>query len=194
MNRSNLGNVVTNGMQILSVGATTASGMYNASKTRKSMDERRSKSDAASGLNNLSKDEREQYGLMKADKMRLEVSKFYEDNSDLKQNTKGATAGTATAGTATTETATTEGATTNKENNIPSVDDLIAQARAEIEKTINVNSMQAVDLIDKITNDIEFSSEFTKKAREKDIYISKRGEKGKFTSSLVDKKEDEDGE
>lgn len=62
MNRSNVGNVVTNGMQILSVGGTTASRIF------------RDKADSA--LNNLSDDEKEAYYKMKADKMRDETNKY----------------------------------------------------------------------------------------------------------------------
>lgn len=37
MNRSNVGNVVTNGMQILSVGATTASRVFNLGKANQAL-------------------------------------------------------------------------------------------------------------------------------------------------------------
>lgn len=63
MNRSNIGNVVTNGMQILSVGATTASRIFLGR--------------ADSALNNLSKEERTTYYKMKADKMRDEMNEYY---------------------------------------------------------------------------------------------------------------------
>lgn len=62
MNRSNVGNVVTNGMQILSVGATTASRIF------------RDKADSA--LNNLSPEERKSYFEMKANKMRDEMQEY----------------------------------------------------------------------------------------------------------------------
>lgn len=62
MNRSNVGNVITNGMQILSVGGTTASRVF--------------KDKADSALNNLSPDERKSYFEMKADKMRDETKKY----------------------------------------------------------------------------------------------------------------------
>lgn len=61
MNRSNVGNVITNGMQILSVGATTAKGMLgNADKT----------------LSNLSQEEQERMYKMKANKIRQEMSEY----------------------------------------------------------------------------------------------------------------------
>lgn len=62
MNRSNVGNIVTNGMQILSVGATTASRLF------------RDKADSA--LNNLSPEEKKDYFEMKANKMRDEIKKY----------------------------------------------------------------------------------------------------------------------
>ena len=62
MNRSNVGNVVTNGMQILSVGATTASRIF------------RDRADSA--LNNLSPEERKSYFEMKANKMRDEMREY----------------------------------------------------------------------------------------------------------------------
>lgn len=54
MNRSNVGNVATNGMQILSVGATTASGALSGFSSMK-----RRLDDASSFLNNTTKQERE---------------------------------------------------------------------------------------------------------------------------------------
>lgn len=62
MNRSNVGNVVTNGMQILSVGGTTTSRLF--------------RDEADSALNNLSDDEKKSYYEMKADKMRDEIKKY----------------------------------------------------------------------------------------------------------------------
>ena len=61
MNRFNLGNVVTNGMQILSVGATTAARTLGRAETT---------------LNNLSEDERKSYFQMKADKLRDETNRY----------------------------------------------------------------------------------------------------------------------
>ena len=43
MNRANFGNVVTNGMQILSVGATTASGIREANRRLQQRAERQAK-------------------------------------------------------------------------------------------------------------------------------------------------------
>lgn len=54
MNRSNVGNIGTNGMQILSVGATTASGALQGFSSMK-----RRLDDASSFLNNTTKQERE---------------------------------------------------------------------------------------------------------------------------------------
>lgn len=67
MNRSNVGNVVTNGMQILSVGATTASRVL--------------KGKADSALNNLSKEEQRAYHEMGANKMRDEMKSYNERQS-----------------------------------------------------------------------------------------------------------------
>lgn len=78
MNRSNVGNVVTNGMQILSVGATTASRIF------------RDRADSA--LNNLSPEERKSYFEMKANKMRDEMREYNskkESVDDLMGYTKG---------------------------------------------------------------------------------------------------------
>lgn len=69
MNRSNVGNIVTNGMQILSVGATTASRIF------------RDKADSA--LNNLSPKERKDYFEMKANKMRDEMREYNSKNESV---------------------------------------------------------------------------------------------------------------
>ena len=61
MNRFNFGNIATNGMQILSVGATTASRVFGK---------------AENALNNLSDDEKSAYYKMKADKMRDETTQY----------------------------------------------------------------------------------------------------------------------
>ena len=61
MNRANYGNVVTNGMQILSIGATTAAITLGRAET---------------ALNNLSKDERKSYFKMEADKLRDEINRY----------------------------------------------------------------------------------------------------------------------
>lgn len=74
MNRSNIGNVVTNGMQILSVGATTASKVLLGR--------------ADSALNNLTKEERGKYFQMKADKMKDEIADYYGDKKEVKENIK----------------------------------------------------------------------------------------------------------
>lgn len=61
MNRVNLGNQITNGMQILSVGATTASRtLGRADKT----------------LNNLSPEEQDNMYKMKADKIRDQIERY----------------------------------------------------------------------------------------------------------------------
>lgn len=64
MIRSNVGNVVTNGQQIISVGAFTAGGL------------KRSLGRADTALNNLSKEERQKYTQMRADKMRDEINAY----------------------------------------------------------------------------------------------------------------------
>lgn len=61
MNRFNFGNVATNGVQILSVGATTAARTLGRADT---------------ALNNLSEDERKSYFQMKADKLRDETNRY----------------------------------------------------------------------------------------------------------------------
>lgn len=69
MNRANFGNVVTNGMQILSVAGTTASGAERASRQQHL-------ADASSALNNLTEDELHQVGEMRANKLRDEVERY----------------------------------------------------------------------------------------------------------------------
>lgn len=71
MNRSNVGNVVTNGMQILSVGATTATRLLGRADT---------------ALNNLSPEERKAYVQMQADKMRDEVREYNTGGASPKQH------------------------------------------------------------------------------------------------------------
>ena len=61
MNRFNFGNVATNGVQILSVGATTAARTLGRAET---------------ALNNLSEDERKSYFQMKANKLRDETNRY----------------------------------------------------------------------------------------------------------------------
>lgn len=73
MNRSNIGNVVTNGMQVLSVGTTTAKRFLGR---------------ADSALNNLTKEERAQYNQYRADKMRDEMNDYYS-GSDKPPKTDG---------------------------------------------------------------------------------------------------------
>ena len=70
MNRFNFGNVVTNGAQILSVGATTASGVF------------RDRADSA--LTNMTKEERAEYGKYKADLIREEMANYKEKENDKK--------------------------------------------------------------------------------------------------------------
>ena len=69
MNRANFGNVVTNGMQILSVAGTTAAGAIRASRQQHL-------ADASSALNNLSEDELQQVGEMRANKLRDEMARY----------------------------------------------------------------------------------------------------------------------
>ena len=68
MNRANFGNVITNGMQILSVGTTTASRLLGH---------------AESALNNLTKDERKEYYQMKADQMRDEIAEYKDSKKSI---------------------------------------------------------------------------------------------------------------
>lgn len=71
MNRSNVGNIVTNGMQILSVSAASAKGILGRNETT---------------LNNLSRKERLDYQNMQADKMRDEVETYYNKGSSPMQH------------------------------------------------------------------------------------------------------------
>lgn len=71
MNRSNVGNIVTNGMQILSVSAASAKGILGRNETT---------------LNNLSRKERLDYKNMQADKMRDEVETYYNKGSSPMQH------------------------------------------------------------------------------------------------------------
>lgn len=69
MNRVNVGNQITNGMQILSVAGTTASQFQQALKQRYL-------ADASSALNNMTDDELRAVGQMRADKLNREVSRY----------------------------------------------------------------------------------------------------------------------
>lgn len=71
MNRLNVGNVITNGMQTLSVAGFTASGW------KKGADRARI-ADAASGLNNLSYEEANMLGQARADQMRGQIAENIE--------------------------------------------------------------------------------------------------------------------
>lgn len=66
MNRSNIGNQVTNGMQVLSVAGFTG-GNYAKNVKRQKL------ADASSALNNMTEDEVSQVGQMRADDMREEL-------------------------------------------------------------------------------------------------------------------------
>lgn len=66
MNRSNLGNQVANGMQVLSVGAFTGGNWKGQQNQRKL-------ADASSALNNMSLDEARQVGKTRAEQLKEEV-------------------------------------------------------------------------------------------------------------------------
>lgn len=74
MIRSNVGNIVTNGQQIISVGAFTAGGL------------KRSLGKADTALNNLSKEERQNYVKMQADKMRDEMNAYNSGGASATQH------------------------------------------------------------------------------------------------------------
>lgn len=74
MIRSNVGNIVTNGQQIISVGAFTAGGL------------KRSLGKADTALNNLSKEERQNYAKMQADKMRDEMNAYNSGGASATQH------------------------------------------------------------------------------------------------------------
>lgn len=74
MIRSNVGNIITNGQQILSVGAFTAGGL------------KRSLGRADTALNNLSKEERQNYTKMQADKMRDEMNAYNSGGASATQH------------------------------------------------------------------------------------------------------------
>ena len=74
MIRSNVGNVVTNGQQVISVGAFTAGGL------------KRSLGKADTALNNLSKEERQKYTKMQADKMRDEMNVYNSGGASATQH------------------------------------------------------------------------------------------------------------
>ena len=73
MNRANFGNIVTNGMQILSVAGTTAAKAFNKREALQ-----RAKYDASSALNNMSLDEARQVGQMRAEQMKQQLKEFNE--------------------------------------------------------------------------------------------------------------------
>lgn len=71
MNRSNVGNVVTNAFQVQAVGATTASRVLGR---------------ADSALNNLSQEERARYGEMQANKIRDEMRAYETGGASMTQH------------------------------------------------------------------------------------------------------------
>lgn len=76
MNRFNLGNQTTNGVQILSIAGRTAAGDLQQSKQRKI-------NDLSSGLNNLSESELKQVGEMRANALRKQVESYnYSNNNE----------------------------------------------------------------------------------------------------------------
>ena len=79
MIRSNVGNVVTNAMQIGSVSAHTAAGMVRSAKKEKL-------AQAQNALNNLSDEERSRYVQMQADKMREQIEQYYGQASSPTQH------------------------------------------------------------------------------------------------------------
>lgn len=79
MIRSNVGNVVTNAMQIGSVSAHTAAGMVRGAKKEKL-------AQAQNALNNLSDEERSRYVQMQADKMREQTEQYYGQASSPTQH------------------------------------------------------------------------------------------------------------
>lgn len=74
MNRSNLGNQVANGMQVLSVGTFTGGNWKRQQKQRRL-------ADASSALNNMSLDEARQVGRMRAEQLNEEV-RAHNNNYD----------------------------------------------------------------------------------------------------------------
>ena len=66
MNRFNMGNQLTNGMQILSVAGTTAASWKNQIN-------RRNLADASSALNNMTEEQVEAVGQMRADQLNEQV-------------------------------------------------------------------------------------------------------------------------
>lgn len=71
MNRSNIGNVVTNAFQVQAIGATTASRVLGR---------------ADSALNNLSREERIRYGQMQANKLRDEMRAYETGGASMTQH------------------------------------------------------------------------------------------------------------
>ena len=69
MNRANFGNVTTNAVQTVSVAGFTGSNWAKGADKAKL-------ADASSALNNLSKEELNQIGKMRADKLRDEVKEY----------------------------------------------------------------------------------------------------------------------
>lgn len=64
--RSNVGNIITNGLQTLSVAATTGVGMFKG-------DAARQLNNRTSGYSKLSKEEQTQLGKIRANKLRNEI-------------------------------------------------------------------------------------------------------------------------
>lgn len=81
MNRYNFGNVTTNGMQILSVGSTTASRVFrdkaDSSLNNLGTEQKTQKiSNESKIMQNLSEEEQSKYYQMKADKRKSQIEKW----------------------------------------------------------------------------------------------------------------------
>lgn len=73
MNRSNVGNQVANGMQVLSVGGFTGGNWVGQTKRRMLADASNALNNKANAFSHMSEDEVNQVGEMRADKMREDI-------------------------------------------------------------------------------------------------------------------------
>lgn len=137
MNRSNIGNVVTNGVQILSVGTTTASKFLDR---------------ADSALNNMSKEQKTAYYKTQAEKMNRDTEAYNSMTEQEKQEYANRRYGIKDEEEADVKTENTS---------------VKAKVENEVKSVMqNVNSEQAEAIGQKISNDITWIEDLVQAKRE----------------------------
>lgn len=156
MNRVNAGNIVTNGMQILSVGATTATRLLGRADT---------------ALNNLSPEERKAYVKMQADKMRDEVREYNTGGASPKQHmTSSELSDYQTAKAKDMNEYAKNRLKGDDENNVDSIMEGLAIASSPQSNEIKTKIRKDIDNFDYWTmKEMDTLEDIMKKAKEEDI-------------------------